>query len=238
MRRRTLGVFDRDELVARHLREADAHDPERVIRLLEPLVLDRRRERILEVVAQRLASVTVVFDAPHDPFNGAAVLRTCEAFGVNTVHVIERKESFLAAGSVTRNAHKWIDLKLYKDAAAAVTALRARGMKLVGAHPEGTLVPDDLTAIPRLAIVLGNEHDGIARDLMAACDATVRVPMRGMVESLNVSVTAAVLLSRATLGRPGDLDEEEKARLYARGLFFTVQRARDVLGLPPPSRAR
>lgn len=230
MRRRTLGVIDRDELIERQLREVDAHDPDRVIRLLEPLVLDRRRERIMAVANQRLASVTVVFDAPHDPFNGAAVLRTCEAFGVHTVHVVERRESFLAAGSVTRNAHKWLDLRLHRGAAAAIAALRDQGMTLVGAHPEGALVADDLTAIPKLAIVLGNEHDGIARDLMAACDETVRVPMRGMVESLNVSVTAAVLLSRATLGRPGDLDREAKLRLYARGLFFTVQRAREVLG--------
>ncbi len=201
--------------------------------MLEPLVLDRRRERILQVVEQRLASVTVVFDAPHDPFNGAAVLRTCEAFGVHTLHVIERRESFLAAGSVTRNAHKWIDLRLYASAPAAIAELRAQGMKLVGAHPDGKLVPDDLASIPQLGVVLGNEHDGIAQDLMAACDETVRVPMRGMVESLNVSVTAAVLLSRATLGRPGDLDPAAKAKLYARGLFFTVQRAREVLGPAP-----
>jgi tRNA (guanosine-2'-O-)-methyltransferase len=231
MRRRTLGVIDRDELIVAQLREVDSHDPERVIRVLEPLVLERRRERILQVAEQRLASVTVVFDAPHDPFNGAAVLRTCEAFGVHTVHVIERKESFLAAGSVTRNAHKWLDLRLYERTAAAIQELRNQGMTLVGAHPEGKLVADDLTAIPKLAIVLGNEHDGIAQDLMGACDETVRVPMRGMVESLNVSVTAAVLLSRATLGRPGDLDPAAKARLYARGLFFTVQRAREVLAL-------
>ncbi len=233
MRRRTVGVIDRDELIARQLRDVDGYDPEHVIRVLEPLVLERRRERILHVVEQRLASVSVVFDAPHDPFNGAAVLRTSEAFGVHTIHVIERKESFLAAGSVTRNAHKWIDLRLYNSAASAISELRAQKMTLVGAHPEGELIPDDLASIPRLGIVLGNEHDGIAQDLMSACDETVRVPMRGMVESLNVSVTAAVLLSRATLGRPGDLDPAAKARLYARGLFFTVQRASEVLGPVP-----
>ena len=229
MRRRTHGVFDRDELIDQRLREAEALDPAFVIRVLEPLVLERRRERILEVVRQRLASVTVVFDAPHDPFNGAAVMRTCEAFGVNTVHVVERKESFLAAGSVTRNAHKWLDLRLHAGSMGAIAALRAQGMTLVGAHPDGKLGPDDLASIPKVALVLGNEHDGIAKDLMEACDETVRVPMRGMVESLNVSVTAAILLSRATLGRPGDLDEAASARLYARGLYFTVQRAAEVL---------
>jgi tRNA (guanosine-2'-O-)-methyltransferase len=223
----------KDEIVERRLLEADAYDPDRVIRLLEPLVGERRRNRILDVVSKRLASVTVVFDAPHDPFNGAAVLRTCEAFGVHTIHVVERVEPFLAAGSVTRNAHKWVDLQVHRDVAGAVSALRATGMKLVGAHPEGKLVPSDLAAIPRLAIVLGNERDGIATDLMAACDETVCVPMRGMVESLNVSVTCAVLLSHGASARPGDLGADAKKRLYARGLYFSVQRARDVLTLGP-----
>ena len=222
-----------DELVVRRLHEADAHDPDRVIRLLEPIVGERRRNRILDVVSKRLASVTVVFDAPHDPFNGAAVLRTCEAFGVHTVHVVERVEPFLAAGSVTRNAHKWIDLQVHDGVAGAVSALRERGMRLVGAHPEGNLVPEDLALIPRLAIVVGNERDGIAAELMSACDDTVRVPMRGMVESLNVSVTCAVLLSHAASTRAGDLDADARKRLYARGLYFSVQRARDVLTLAP-----
>jgi tRNA (guanosine-2'-O-)-methyltransferase len=92
-------------------------------------------------------------------------------------------------------------------------------------------VPEDLLAIPRLAIVVGNERDGIAAELMSACDDTVRVPMRGMVESLNVSVTCAVLLSHAATARAGDLDADAKKRLYARGLYFSVQRARDVLTL-------
>lgn len=233
MRRKTPGVLSKDELVARRIEAADAHDPERVIRLLEPLVLDRRRERIERVVGARLGSVTVVFDAPHDPFNGAAVMRTCEAFGVHRVHVVERREGFLAAGSVTRNAHKWLDLRVHGSARDAVSQLRAEGMTLVGAHPEGRLLPHDLPSIPRVALVLGNEHDGIAKDLMDACDETVRVPMRGMVESLNVSVTSAILLSHAVEGREGDLDEAEKRRLYARGLTFSVQRAMDVINLSP-----
>lgn len=233
MRRRTEGVLSKDELVPSVIEGADEHDPLRVIALLEPLVLPRRRERIVRIAEARLGSVTVVFDAPHDPFNGAAVLRTCEAFGVHRVHVVERGESFLAAGSVTRNAHKWLDVRSHRGAAAAIAELRASGMTLVGAHPEGKRLPRELAAVPRLALVLGNERDGITDDLMAACDDTVRVPMRGMVESLNVSVTCAVLLSHATEGRPGDLDQAARTQLYARGLYFSVQRAREVLNLLP-----
>jgi len=224
-------VVDVDALLPRRIAAIEKHDPARVIRILEPLVLDRRRERLLSVIDSRLASVTVVFDAPHDPFNGAAVVRSCEAFGVQTVHVVERNEKFLTAGSVARGAQKWVDVVPHIQVTDAVRALRESGMELVGAHPEGELLPEDLAAIPRLAIVLGNERDGIAEELDAACSRRVRVPMRGFIDSLNVSVTAAILLERATRARPGDLSEAERQRLYARGLYFSVQKADSVLTL-------
>jgi tRNA (guanosine-2'-O-)-methyltransferase len=233
MRRSTAGVIDSDALVPRRIARIEREDPERVIRLLEPLVLARRRERILEVIDSRLASVTVVFDAPHDPFNGAAVVRSCEAFGVQTIHVVERTENFLTAGSVARGAQKWVDVMRHASVASAVSALRERDMEMISAHPAGELLPEDLATIPRLALVLGNERDGVTEELAAACTRRVRVPMRGFIDSLNVSVTAAILLDRATRPRKGDLPHTERQRLYARGLYFSVQKADSVLTLAP-----
>jgi len=231
MRRSTAGVIDSDALVPRKIARIEREDPERVIRLLEPLVLERRRARILEVIDARLESVTVVFDAPHDPFNGAAVVRTCEAMGVQTIHVVERTENFLTAGSVARGSQKWVDVARHATAARAIEALREKNFELVAAHPSGDLLPDDLARVPRLALVLGNERDGVTEELERACARRVRVPMRGFVDSLNVSVTAAILLDRATRGKPGDLPREERRRLYARGLYFSVQKADSVLTL-------
>src|SRR5207253_1981651 len=136
----------------------------------------------------------VLFDAPHDPHNGAAVVRSCEVFGIQFVHVIERREPFLLSSTVTRGAEKWIDLKRWPSVSVAVAALRNDGLELVGADPEGDLAPSDLRDLPRVALVLGNERDGIGADLAKACTRHVRVPMRGFSESLNVSVSAAILL--------------------------------------------
>ncbi len=229
MRRRTPGVLSAAELLdPRIVREENARAAE-VVRLLEPFSTERRRERVRQVIAQRLASVSILFDAPHDPHNGAAVIRSCEAFGVQTLHVVERVERFLAASSVARSAEQWVDVVCHKTADAAVEAVTRAGMEMVAAHPEGELVPEDLAKIGRVVIVLGNERDGIAEDLAERCARRVRVPMRGFVESLNVSVTAAVLLASATRGRDGDLDEEARVRMYARGLFHSVPRAGEVL---------
>ncbi|HVU04136.1 MAG TPA: RNA methyltransferase [Polyangiaceae bacterium] len=208
--------------------------PRGVTAALEPLVAPARRERIRSVLADRLVAVTVVMDAPHDPHNGGAVLRSCDAFGVQELHVVPREEPFAISTTVTRGSEKWVDLVKHPSVPEAVETLRNRGYELVATHPRGSLVPEDLAKIPKLALVLGNEHDGIREELERAASRTVRVPMRGFVESLNLSVSAALLLRAATAGRPGDLPEPDRERLYARGLYKSVPRADRVLAAMTP----
>jgi tRNA (guanosine-2'-O-)-methyltransferase len=229
MRRRTPGVSPVLGSVPKQIELAERRDPEEVIRLLEPLVLPRRAERLKHVISQRISSVTLCFDHPYDPHNGAALLRSAEAFGVQFIHVIEREDQFVSVKSVSRGSERWLDVRSFPETRPCVQALKDQGYTLVSACAEGELLPQDLRDIPRLALALGNEHDGIAQDLMAASDARVRVPMRGFVESLNVSVTCAILLAHATEGRSGDLNESEQRRLYARGLYLSVDRPERVL---------
>jgi tRNA (guanosine-2'-O-)-methyltransferase len=193
------------------------------------MVLDARRQRMLDVIERRVGSVTVVMDAPHDPHNGAAILRSCDAFGVQRVHVVPREEEFLVSGSVAKGTERWVDVHHHADPESAAAALKAEGFELVTTHPKGELLPEDLAALPRLALVLGNEHDGIREALCRAARRSVRIPMRGYVESLNVSVSAAILLAAALRGRPGDLPDPERRRLFALGLYRTVARAPEIL---------
>jgi tRNA (guanosine-2'-O-)-methyltransferase len=232
MRRRSPGVLGASDLLPAAAFRAEAHDPERIVRLLEPLVTDARRNRLNEVIGQRIASVAVVFDRPYDPHNAAAVLRSCEAFAVQRLHVIERPGTPLTvARSVARGAEKWVDVTCHSAPASAIAWAESQRLPLVAAHPRGELEPEQLVRMPRLALVLGNERDGVHEELAAACSARVRVPMSGFVESLNVSVTAAILLHAATHGRPGDLDPRAKRRLYARGLYLSVAHADEILGV-------
>jgi tRNA (guanosine-2'-O-)-methyltransferase len=226
MRRTTPGV----EFANARPPRAEAHAPEKVVRILEPLVTEARRARLSEVIARRLSSVAVVFDAPYDPHNGAAVVRSCEAFGVQSLHVVERQGTpFVVARAVARGAEKWIDVVRHAHAASLLAWARDTGMPLVAAHPDGELAPEELASMPRIAIVLGNERDGIREPIARACAARVRVPMRGFATSLNVSVSAAILLHAATRGRAGDLELQSRRRLYARGLYLSVPHAEDVL---------
>lgn len=197
--------------------------------ILGEFVTPERAARLRGVFAARLDCVTAVMDAPHDPHNGSAVIRSCDAFGVQRLHVIERLEPFLASNQVARGSERWVDLRTYAAVPAAVAALAASGHALIATHPEGDLLPEDLAKIPRLCLVLGNERNGIAEELRASCAHSVRIPMRGFAESLNVSVTAAILLQHATHGRAGDLGEREQEYLYARALALTVPHAAEIL---------
>jgi tRNA (guanosine-2'-O-)-methyltransferase len=225
MRRRSSGVRHANELFGPELESALAVDPAIAVRMLEPLVTDERRARLQRVVSNRLDAVTVLMDAPHDPHNGGAVIRSCDAFGVQRLHIVERSEPFLVASTVASGTEKWVDVHRYRTAEAALENLVHRGHELIATDPGGDLRPEDLCTIARPALVIGNERQGIAADLRARCTRAVRVPMRGFVDSLNLSVCAAILLQAAVSGRSGDLSDAERVRLYARGLFLTVPRA-------------
>jgi len=228
VRRWAEGVKKIDELRADQIARVSEDDPERVIALLEPIVNDDRKARLLSVISKRIASISVLVESTHDPHNGAAVLRSCEAFGIHALHVIEMHEAFLAATSVSRGAEKWVEIVSHPGIQESIDGMA--DFELVATHPEGTLLPDDLRHLSKFSLVIGNEREGISPVLRAACKHTVRVPMRGFVESLNMSVTAAILLASATQGRPGDLPLADQRRMYARGLYFSYGQADKILG--------
>src|SRR5271165_2736191 len=117
MRRSTPGVLGAEELVDPRTLRAESFGVDRVVRVLGPLVTEERRARLRDVIGRRLASVAVVFDGPYDPHNGAAVVRSCEAFGVQRLHVVERAGTpFVVARSVARGAEKWIDVTCHAGA--------------------------------------------------------------------------------------------------------------------------
>lgn len=229
MRRSSEGVTPAADLLAERTPWEARFDREQVIDALEQWVTPERRARLVQVLDARVSSVTLLMDAPHDPHNAAAVVRTCEAFGLPEIHIVPRAEEPLMARSVSRGAEHWVDVTIHPNANAAVQSLRAHGFTLVSTHPNGELTKEDLAKLPRVALLLGNEHDGLRQELTQAADHSVRIPMRGFVESLNVSVAAAVLLSAATEQRPGDLSPDAKRTLYARGLYRSLPRARDFL---------
>ena len=213
----------------------DRYGPEAVCSALEPLLTPDRIMRIDQVIAARLGSIVAAVEDTYDPHNAAATIRTSEALGLQELHVIEPNERFSAVKGVTRGSHRWIDLHRWPSATAAVDALHARGFRVYATLPDATVSIEDVAVDSPLAVIFGNEHDGVSPAAVAACDASITVPMFGFTESYNLSVTVGLAMSRlatrrrAHLGAPGDLADVRRARLRARWFALRIRAAVNIV---------
>jgi tRNA (guanosine-2'-O-)-methyltransferase len=201
-------------------------DPKLVIEALGPHLGDERRDKIDRVAASRLGGLVVVLENLHDPHNGGAALRSCEAIGVREVRVVG--SSFQFSERVTQGCDKWLDIVRDVEIGRAAADLKARGFRLYAAVPGATTSLAELDAIAPAAFLIGNERDGLTPAARAACDVEFTLPMRGFSQSVTLSVATALCAythaerRRAALGRTGDLDEAAldalRADFYRRDL--------------------
>ncbi len=198
-------------------------------------LVPERKARIDEVVANRTRTLTVVMEAFCDPQNVNAVLRTCEAFGVQDVHAIEGPmKPWDRNKKISQNADKWLDVRRWRSTAECLAHLRSEGYAIYATHLDDRA--RSLGSLPfggKVALVFGNEHRGVSPEALALADEAYAIPMRGFVQSLNVSVAAAISIATAVerreqeRGRHGDLPEAEAAALRERFYVLAVkQRAR------------
>lgn len=185
----------------------------------------RRLRRAEAVLAQRTGRLLVVLERCSDEHNRQAVLRTAEAFGVQKVALVEgagRASEGMSRG-VTRGAAQWLDLRRFSGPAACVAALQEEGWTIWATDLSPSAEPAEparLQPLPaKLALIFGRESDGVSPEALAAAERRLYLPMAGFMESLNLSVSAALLLQRLFDACPemrGDLSETERAAIRAR----------------------
>jgi tRNA (guanosine-2'-O-)-methyltransferase len=213
----------------------ETHGPATVVEALEPLVSAERAARIEQVLDARLGSVTVALENLYDPHNGAAAIRSVEAFGLSTLHVVEQAQPFSFAEGITIGCEKWISIARHRDVAGCAAALRGAGFRLYATAPEAGRTVEQADVSGPVAVLFGNEHAGLSAEAAAACDGALAIPMAGFTRSLNLSVSVALVISRlaerrrAALGRAGDLPAQERARLRARWYALSVRGAAQVV---------
>ncbi|MEK7356665.1 MAG: RNA methyltransferase, partial [Bdellovibrionota bacterium] len=194
----------------------------RVLELLEPQLTTERQERIRHTVQGRTCNVVPVLEDIYDRGNVSAVLRSAEALGYQCAHVIEIGEKFKTSARVTQGADKWLDVKKWKSTGECVAELKRLGYRIVATHLDSKAKPiGEIDFTKPTALVLGNEKDGISKEMIDSCDETAIIPMHGFVQSFNISVAGAVSLyhimreRERALGHHGDLTEDEKLILRA-----------------------
>lgn len=185
---------------------------------MKEFLTERRLEKITRVVKARQHSLRVVMENVHDPHNVSAIFRSCDAVGVPKVTLLYTVEDFPKISKVSSSsANKWIEKERFNDTKACFDSLRSEGFKIYS-----TLLDENAESIydidftEKIAIVMGNEHRGVSDEAAKLSDKTIYIPMRGMIQSLNVSVATAVILYEAQRQRAlkgmydkSELSEEE-----------------------------
>jgi len=199
-----------------------------VVEALSPHLTDRRKERIEQALRRRIGSVHVAVENPADVHNAIATVRTSEALGVNHLHIVGGGLKKGRGKGVLRGTDRWVHLLRHPSLALFLSSIKGGGRLLAGASPEGERELEALPVDVPLCLIFGNEMRGLSEEALAACDLTYRIPMQGLVESFNISVSCAISLyvhlkeRRRLLGREGDLSEEElqseRAYCYLRAI--------------------
>lgn len=166
---------------------------------LRGIVLERRIERMDEILDLRTRRLAVLFEDVYHPHNASAVIRSTECFGVQDIHVVEDSYHFRPSKDVVRGAGRWVSLHRHARLADALARVKADGYRVAATsvHP-GSIELDEVPVDEPLVLVFGTEEVGLSEDAWQAADLPIHVPMQGFTESLNVSVTAALCLRALT----------------------------------------
>ncbi len=160
---------------------------------------ERRREKFLRVIAARRPDLTLVLEDIHDPHNVSAVFRSADAVGIPRVHLVYQIDKFPKLGKKSSaSASMWVRKTKHSSIRECYDALRTDGFTVCATHlgKEAVSLYDfDMTG--RVALVFGNEHRGVSQEAADLADVNFRIPMVGMIESLNISVACAVTLYEA-----------------------------------------
>ncbi len=169
-----------------------------------------RFQKIKACLDKRQPDLAVVTDHMHKPHNVSAIMRTCDAAGVFSLHaVMQENEAFRARSGIAMGSDKWLDVSVHSHINPVLESLQSEGFSIVAVHKsERSGNYRDIDYCQKTAILFGAELFGVSEEAAALADAHVSIPMQGMVESYNVSVAAAIVLTEAQFQR-------EQAGFYA-----------------------
>lgn len=204
---------------------------ERLYEALSELYSENKRSLFDRLVEHRTRHIAVVLEDIYQSHNASAVLRSCDCFGVQDVHVVENRNAFNPAGDVAVGSSKWIDYYKHHDIKQAYSYLHDKGYRIIATLPhENDTMIGDLDLSKPVALVFGTELTGLTNEAIDGADGYVKIPMYGFTESFNISVCAALSLFSTTERIRRDpsiqwqMSREEQLELK---LYWSLQVIRD-----------
>jgi tRNA (guanosine-2'-O-)-methyltransferase len=162
---------------------------------LENILTDNRKEKFLKVLQNRTNHFTVAIEDVFQMHNASAVMRSCEVFGIQELNVIEQRYGKSIDKEIAMGAQKWVDINSFDTVSACITDLRNKGYQIIATTPhENDCLLEDFDISKPSALFFGTERDGLSEEILQQADGFLKIPMVGFTESLNISVSAAIIL--------------------------------------------
>ena len=206
------------------------------IEYLAQFMLPERFATLKRAVENRTMYMTLLAENMFHPQNASALVRHCEAFGVQSMHTVQTQCKFNPNVDIVRGTDKWIDIHHHASTTEALSHLKAQGYRIVATSPHRqSCTPESFDVTKgKFAIVMGTEKTGISDEVIAAADEFLKIPMCGMVESLNVSACAAIIVYMLSERMRSEVESwqmssEEQIRTMHKWLVETVKDARPLL---------
>lgn len=174
--------------------------------ITEEMISDERINKLQHLVARR-QNLTVILENVHDPHNIGAVLRSCDAVGISEIFIVYTDSCFnqlhqKVGRNASSGAQKWVQVHYFGDLKACINEVRSKYELILGTHlSENSKSLFELDLTKPVALMFGNEKDGISEEALAVLDGNYIIPQYGMVQSLNISVACAVSLFEAARQR-------------------------------------
>lgn len=166
---------------------------------LEGFLTEERKQRFLDVLQKRTKYLTVAIEDVYQLHNTSAVIRSCDAFGVQEVHVVEDRYEKRLDKNIAMGAEQWVDVNRYQTASECITTLKDKGYQVVATTPHNdSRLLSQFTLDTKTALFFGTEKEGLSEEVMRKADGFLKIPMVGFSESLNISVSAAIIIQKLT----------------------------------------
>ena len=205
----------------------------KLLTYLEGFVTEKRKNLFRQILKNRTRHFTVVLEDIYQQHNSSAVIRSCEIFGIQDVHVIENKYISNVSKNIAKGSQKWLSFHNYKketnNTKACLNSLKGKGYQLIATSPHhNSCLLHDFDITKKSAFIFGVEKTGVSNEVINNADGILKIPMVGFTESLNISVAAAIILENLTYklrtsSINWNLTHKEEEELYTQWIEKTIK---------------
>ncbi|TQD39114.1 TrmH family RNA methyltransferase [Haloflavibacter putidus] len=166
---------------------------------LETFLTENRKQRFQEVLVNRTNHFTVATEDVYQLHNTSAVIRSCDVFGIQNIHIIEERNRKRIDREIAMGAQKWVNVNRYNHVNESIENLRTKGYQIIATTPHNNAcMLNDFDISKPAALFFGTEKEGLSQEVLENADGFLKIPMVGFTESLNISVSAAIILQALT----------------------------------------